>query len=121
MAMLKKNFTKSSVLILLGLILGTSCSSLRKPCAEAGDTSWSNPLKTDKACTQKKVGFTWKNHGLYQERDSKGRVILEGHFDQGLKTGTWIQYNEKGDPVVKKTFEKNIEVSTSNQRPENER
>lgn len=114
-------FKKKGLLILLGIGLSTGCSSMRKPCAEAGDIFWANPLKTDKICTQKKVGNTWKNHGLYQERDSKGRVILEGHFDHGLKTGTWTQYNEKGDPVVRKTFEKNIEVSTSNQRPESER
>lgn len=117
----KNFFLNNGLLILLGIVLSAGCSSFRKPCAEAGDISWANPLKTDKVCTQKKVGNTWKNHGLYQERDSKGRVILEGHFDQGLKTGTWTQYNEKGDPVVRKTFEKNIEVSSPNQRPESER
>ncbi len=51
------------------------------------------------------------NHGDYEERDAEGRLILKGQFDQGLKTGVWTQFNEKGQKTAERYFEKNVETS----------
>jgi hypothetical protein len=89
----------------------SACGTTGKPCADAGDTSWIPPLKNNKRCSQKLIGEKWLNHGDYEERDAAGNLILKGQFEEGLKTGVWTLYNDTGQKVAEKTFEKNIEVS----------
>jgi antitoxin component YwqK of YwqJK toxin-antitoxin module len=48
-------------------------------------------------------------HGMFKQLRLDGKVAFEGAFEEGLKTGIWTIYNEKGETVSEKYFERGIE------------
>lgn len=73
---------------------------------EAGDTTWIQPLVGDKHCIQQKApNGNYLNHGRYTVISPTGKLLLEGHFNFGKKTGTWTQYDEKGNRIVEKYYQ----------------
>jgi hypothetical protein len=98
------------LLLLHMIVLGMSCNTTR-PCHEGGDTSWDPPLKGDGFCLQREVSDgVYQNHGNYQVLDTRTqRVLLDGRFVEGKKDGVWTEYNEQGEPIREKYFEKGIE------------
>lgn len=76
-----------------------------KPCADAGDTSWVQPVVGNRQCRQiKRTDGTYINDGRYVVWSPSGKILLEGAFKQGRKDGTWTQYDEAGRKLVEKHY-----------------
>lgn len=92
-----------------GLVL-VACASTFKPCSQGGDVSWYPPVKGDMRCQQREdQSGRVVNHGSFRQLNAKGRVILEGAFEEGRKNGVWVQYNERGEKIAERYFEKGVE------------
>jgi hypothetical protein len=104
----------------LGTLCGifSACTSTTRPCTDAGDVSWPNSIKGDKRCYQRRdAEGKYVNHGKYYQYHLNGKIAVEGQFEDGRKEGIWIEYNEKGDPVVKKYYEKGVELAIPTKAP----
>lgn len=106
--------------LLLGLLAGlafTSCATGYKPCSAGGDINTNftgtpiDPKEIGNSyCLQKKgPGKTFLNHGRYQLYSKTGVLLGEGEFQEGLKEGTWIQYDMKGEKVAERIFLKGVD------------
>jgi hypothetical protein len=89
--------------------------AIRKPCSDAGDTTWNPKITGDKRCEQKQSPEgKWVNHGSYSQFHQNNREIaLEGRFDMGLKSGIWLQYGEDRSLKAAKYFDKGVEKTPS--------
>ena len=100
--------------VLSSLLITAACASGTKPCSQAGDVSWTPPLKrTDRRCAQTRLpNGQFVNQGRYEEFNQAGELVLEGQFEKGKKTGLWIQYDGKTHPIAEKRFESGVETGT---------
>ena len=106
---------------LLGILLSSLLTStnlvgcaISRPCTEGGDTQWQPLLLGDKHCSQKKArDGSLVNDGPYQVVDKNGKILLDGQFADGLKEGTWIQFDEKGHKIIERHFEAGVEKSVA--------
>lgn len=75
--------------------------------------SWGGvAIRGDRRCQQKEMGGKLVNHGKFTQFYMNGKPALEGQFEEGRKTGIWIQYDEKtGEKIVEKYFERGVEMS----------
>lgn len=100
---------KSPFLILAPVLL-TACSSTFKPCTQGGDVSWYPPLKGEMQCQQRDdVNGRVMNHGNFKQIWPNGKTQLEGAFDEGRKSGVWSQYNDRGEKIAERYYEKGVE------------
>lgn len=92
----------------------TACS-IRKPCAEGGDISWTPKIVGDKRCTQKKQpDGTFLNEGPFRQiYESNREIALEGEFVKGQKHGIWLHFGEDRKLKSAKYFEKGVEKTPS--------
>ena len=99
---------KFPIALLLAASL-SACSTMSKPCQDAGDVSWDwgpKPVKGNRQCLQIQEAKTgkWINHGRYVVWFPNGKVALEGNFKDGLKEGKWVQFDEEGKKVVEREY-----------------
>jgi hypothetical protein len=91
----------------------TSCA-LKRPCSEAGDTSWEPPVKNggDRTChqTQGKDG-RYVNHGKYIHKYKNGSPAVVGFFKDGKKDGVWEFFDEKGEKKIERFYRDGVETS----------
>lgn len=91
-----------------------ACSTSYKPCTEAGEIAWVNPIKGNMQCTQKKrPDGTYVNHGKFIHWNENGKVALEGDMKDGKKDGVWIQYDDEGKKILEKTYINGVETPPS--------
>ena len=106
------------VLILMIIsILNLGCTSVRhKPCTVGGqparETAAVPLLGGIKRCHQivNKEGYT-VNHGKYFEWYQNDTIAITGEYEQGKKTGRWIEYDPKGNKTSDKYFAAGKEVA----------
>jgi antitoxin component YwqK of YwqJK toxin-antitoxin module len=68
------------------------------------------PIKGDRYCYTKELSNGRRvMHGRFQQLRTDGKVAYEGAFEEGLKTGVWTLYDEKGEIVAEKFFERGVE------------
>ncbi len=109
-------------LILLPLLV--ACGTV-KPCTDAGNVKWFNPIKGDKWCKQKTIkdeagNEKIINHGPYKIKRANGSIALEGEFYYGEKDGLWTEYNEEGMAVRRVFYNRGIENLPSKKMEEKE-
>ena len=97
------------------------CTTTTKPCSEGGDVKWVStvPVRGIKRCLQRKFeDGKFANHGQYEEVSDSGKILLEGQFFEGKKDGTWTQYDEKGNKILERYFDRGIEKMAPVQKPQ---
>ena len=50
-------------------------------------------------------------HGVFQQRDPRGRLVYEIHYKNGLKHGPFLVFGENGNIVSQKEFRYGRQVS----------
>ncbi len=80
-------------------------------CQDAGDPARETPFRGDRECFQKTLpDGRVVNDGVYREYFLSGKLSLEGHYEEGHKSGVWTEWNEDGKVVVRKYFKDGIEA-----------
>ena len=106
--------TNTYPVLALAVLLGAgtlACSTTWKPCTDGGDVKWTPPVKGNMRCGQHKDATgKYVNHGKFYQFDEKGRIAVQGEFHEGLRSGTWTQFDAEGKKIAKKWFHKNIEL-----------
>jgi hypothetical protein len=93
------------------------CSTGRfKPCTLGGqparESTSPSLIGLIKKCHQivNKDGYI-VNHGEYYEWYQTDKIALTGKYEQGKKTGRWIEYDPEGNKVSDKYYEEGKEVN----------
>jgi len=82
-----------------------------KTCRESGDLRWTHEsFNGNRYCSQKKrKDGTYVNHGEFIQKNKEGSVVLKGSFNMGKMDGTWTFFNEKGEAIQERYFDKGLE------------
>lgn len=97
---------------LSGFVGATGCA-LKRPCSEAGDTSWEPTFKNsgDKQCQQiQGKDGRYLNHGKYVQKYRNGKVAVAGFFKDGKKDGVWEFFDESGEKKIERFFKNGVET-----------
>jgi hypothetical protein len=95
-----KNVVMALALVLPGLALAQSGTNLSCP---AGTVQAGGPSSGLEA-TFCAVKGTQTAHGPYLSLDKDGRVLAQGQFENGFRTGTWIIYDATGAKTAEIEF-----------------
>ena len=108
-----------------GIFLGAlvwiaACATGGNPCAGGGDTTWTSSrfpdgrIRGDRRCSQKQLADgRFVNHGSYRVTFPNGSLALEGRFEDGKKEGVWSEYDDLGQKVAERYFEKGVEKAAA--------
>lgn len=98
---------------LLLIVLFLSGCALKRPCSEAGDTSWTPEFKNagDKQCNQiqDKEG-RYINHGKYVHKYRSGKPAVVGFFKDGKRDGVWEFFDEAGEKKIERFYRDGVET-----------
>lgn len=104
------------VLSLAPALVLAACATTSRPCSGGGDVSWvssrypGGSIPGDKHCIQKPLSDgRYVNHGAFSVTFANGKLALEGRFEEGRKEGVWSEYDEAGNKVAERYFEKGVE------------
>jgi antitoxin component YwqK of YwqJK toxin-antitoxin module len=53
-----------------------------------------------------------KPHGKWQVYDKKERLIAEGEYDKGKKTGVWLIYNVTDKKIYQVTYRNDVKIDS---------
>ncbi len=104
----------NSVILMVLVLLCTSCAVPYKPCTLGGQPPREGaiPFQGVKRCYQVPDGLgKTLNHGKYFEWFSNDKIAITGEYKRGKKVGRWIEYNEKGVKVSDKYFDEGKEIA----------
>jgi len=95
------------------MMLSLNSCAISRPCSDLGDTHWYPPLKGNMKCTTYQFNKNGKKEerleGKFYQYNLEHRLVLEGQYKNGLKSGWWYQYDDQGNKIVSKFFKDGIE------------
>lgn len=100
-------------LILLPLLFSACTSTPYRPCSEGGQAAHETgvPFRGIKKCTQiKDKDGNYVNHGKYFEWGPNEKIQTVGEYEEGKKSGRWVEYNDQGKMISEKYFKKGQET-----------
>ncbi len=99
------------ILSLFVLLNTVGCTTTWRPCQDGGDVTWDPPIKGNRQCAQwKDKTGNFVNHGQFLQYDESGRLVVEGDFREGKRSGAWTEYDKEGKKSRQKWYYKGVEL-----------